>query len=170
MATHSSVLAWRIPGMEEPGGLPSLGSHRVGHNWSDLAAAAAAIWLSSAAHNCLTSPPLHITYTDKIQIHSTSPLLHHTDDTLFMGTLWECHWEYTHCQYSQWASTLRDIPTGHFHQVSGHSVASWGLWTSFHCEHPLHTIWPVLGLFIFGREHVPHIAILLRPLYAISCK
>ena len=38
---HSSVLAWRIPGMGEPGGLPSMGSHRVGHNWSDLAAAAA---------------------------------------------------------------------------------------------------------------------------------
>ena len=36
MATHSSVLAWRIPGMGEPGGLPSLGSHRVGHDWSDL--------------------------------------------------------------------------------------------------------------------------------------
>ena len=42
MATHSSVLAWRIPGMGEPGGLLSMGSHRVGHNWSDLAAAAAA--------------------------------------------------------------------------------------------------------------------------------
>ena len=41
MATHSSVLAWRIPGMEEPGGLPSMGSHRVGHDWSNLAAAAA---------------------------------------------------------------------------------------------------------------------------------
>ena len=40
MATHSSVLAWRIPGTGEPGGLPSMGSHRVGHNWSDLAAAA----------------------------------------------------------------------------------------------------------------------------------
>ena len=40
MATHSSVLAWRIPGMREPGGLPSMGSHRVRH-WSDLAAAAA---------------------------------------------------------------------------------------------------------------------------------
>ena len=40
MATHSSVLAWRIPGMGEPGGLPSMGSHRVGHDWSDLAAAA----------------------------------------------------------------------------------------------------------------------------------
>ena len=41
MATHSSVLAWRIPGTGEPGGLPSVGSHRVGHDWSDLAAAAA---------------------------------------------------------------------------------------------------------------------------------
>ena len=41
MATHSSVLAWRIPGTGEPGGLPSLGSHRVGHDWSDLAAEAA---------------------------------------------------------------------------------------------------------------------------------
>ena len=40
MATHSSVLAWRIPGMGEPGGLPSMGSHGVGHDWSDLAAGA----------------------------------------------------------------------------------------------------------------------------------
>ena len=40
MATHSSVLARRIPGMGEPGGLPSMGSHRVGHDWSDAAAAA----------------------------------------------------------------------------------------------------------------------------------
>ena len=36
MATHSSVLAWRIPGVAEPDGLPSMGSHRVGHDWSDL--------------------------------------------------------------------------------------------------------------------------------------
>ena len=42
MATHSSVLAWKIPGTAEPGGLPSMGLHRVGHDWSDLAAAAAA--------------------------------------------------------------------------------------------------------------------------------
>ena len=42
MATHSSILAWRIPGMEEPGGLPSMGSHRVRHEWSDWAAAATA--------------------------------------------------------------------------------------------------------------------------------
>ena len=39
MATHSTILAWRIPGTEEPGGLPTMGSQRVGHNWSDLAAA-----------------------------------------------------------------------------------------------------------------------------------
>ena len=38
MATHSIVLAWRILGTGEPGGLPSMGSHRVGHNWNDLAA------------------------------------------------------------------------------------------------------------------------------------
>ena len=42
MATHSSVLARRIPGTGEPGGLPSMGLHRVGHDWSDLAAAVAA--------------------------------------------------------------------------------------------------------------------------------
>ena len=42
MATHSNVLAWRIPGTGEPGGLVSMGSQRVGHDWSDLAAAAAA--------------------------------------------------------------------------------------------------------------------------------
>ena len=44
MATHSSVLAWRIPGTGEPDGLPSMGSHRVGHNWSNLAAAAASFY------------------------------------------------------------------------------------------------------------------------------
>ena len=42
MATHSSVLTWRIPETGEPGGLPFMGSHRVGHNWSDLAAVVAA--------------------------------------------------------------------------------------------------------------------------------
>ena len=44
MATHPSILAWRIPGMEEPGGLLSVGLHRVGHNWNNLAAAAVGSW------------------------------------------------------------------------------------------------------------------------------
>ena len=60
MATHSSVLAWRIPGTGEPGGQPSMGLHRVGHDWSDLAAAAAAAvykcrllwWRSSEESAC----------------------------------------------------------------------------------------------------------------------
>ena len=58
MATHSSVLAWRIPGMGEPGGLPSMGLHRVGHDWSDLAAAAGGgrlqtKWSSFSFHFCV---------------------------------------------------------------------------------------------------------------------
>ena len=51
MATHSSVLAWRIPGTGAPGGLPSMGSHRVRHDWSDLATAAAAASAASATGN-----------------------------------------------------------------------------------------------------------------------
>ena len=53
MATHSSVPAWRIPGTGEPGGLLSMGSHRVRHNWSDLAAA--------AGTGLATGPLKHIT-------------------------------------------------------------------------------------------------------------
>ena len=56
MATHSSVLAWRIPGTGEPGGLPSMGSHRVGHDWSDLAAAAAAYNLQNWKQGLNQSP------------------------------------------------------------------------------------------------------------------
>ena len=58
MATHSSVLAWRIPGTGEPHGLPSVGSHRVGHDWSDLAAAAAAAFSSLS----YTLPVLMLVY------------------------------------------------------------------------------------------------------------
>ena len=56
MATHSSVLAWRIPGTREPGGLPSVGSHGVEHNRSDLAAAAAALSSGSAVKNRPVNP------------------------------------------------------------------------------------------------------------------
>ena len=57
MATHSSVLAWRIPGTGEPGGLPSTGLHRVGHDWSDLATAAAAACGELASFCCYTKLP-----------------------------------------------------------------------------------------------------------------
>ena len=65
MAPHSSPLAWKIPGTEEPGGLPSMGLHRVGHDGSDLAAAAAAAAASGKVgegngnplqYSCLENP------------------------------------------------------------------------------------------------------------------
>ena len=55
IATYSSVLAWRIPGTGEPGGLLSMGSHKVGHDWSDLAAAAAYYVSISFTNNCIVS-------------------------------------------------------------------------------------------------------------------
>ena len=58
MATHSSVLAWRIPGTGEPGGLPSLGSQRVRHNWSDLAAAACSA-SQGAGEQRMSTPYIH---------------------------------------------------------------------------------------------------------------
>ena len=64
MATSSSVLAWRIPGMGEPDGLPSMGSHRVGHDRSDLAAAA-------AAYRSYVNSPQHMTPSkDRIETES----------------------------------------------------------------------------------------------------
>ena len=61
MATHSSVLAWRIPGTGEPGGLPFMGSHRVGHDWSNLAAAAAAnIKMGFTAISVVKNPPANV--------------------------------------------------------------------------------------------------------------
>ena len=59
MATHSSVLAGRIPGMGEPGGLPSMGSHRVGHDGSGSAAAA-------AAEQSFSNSRLHQNHTESL--------------------------------------------------------------------------------------------------------
>ena len=76
MATHSSVLAWRIPGTGEPGGLPSLGSHRVGYDWSDLAAAAAYFTFSLEA-------PIHLVEfrTSRAALSAVRPL---------QGNWWPC--------------------------------------------------------------------------------
>ena len=60
MATHSSVLAWRIPGTREPGGLPFMGLHRVGHDWSDLAVAVAVIRALTSFMRASPSWPNHL--------------------------------------------------------------------------------------------------------------
>ena len=95
MATHSNVLAWRIPGTGEPGGLPSMGSHRVGHDWSYLAAAAAA-W-SNLNHLlslclCLLFPHIHIQFQHLLKNYPVFTELHFTlcqdsVDYIFVGSL-----------------------------------------------------------------------------------
>ena len=60
MATLSSVLAWRIPETGEPDGLPSMESHRVGHDWSDLAAAAAAAWRGLPGSSVVKNLPANV--------------------------------------------------------------------------------------------------------------
>ena len=82
MATHSSVLAWRIPGTGEPGGLPSMGSHRVGHDWSDLAAAAAAVTIVTWLEWLMLLPvavsymDLHIGYWKQLTVDWNNWYLH----------------------------------------------------------------------------------------------
>jgi len=94
MATHSSVLAWRIPGTGEPGGLPSLGSHRVGHYWSYLAAVSIVSssfihivrnenWLYTVIYsNCFDIYIKIITTTNSVNIHHL---------TLFYIYIWSLH-------------------------------------------------------------------------------
>ena len=62
VATHSGVLAWRIPGMAEPGGLLSMGSYRVEHDWRNLAAAA-------AAFKCCSPDQAELFYCDEWKLH-----------------------------------------------------------------------------------------------------
>ena len=71
MATHSSVLAWRIPGTAEPGGLLSMGLHRIGHNWSNLAAAAAVFVVI-----CYCSTGKNVPYNGLLYSNKINELLH----------------------------------------------------------------------------------------------
>ena len=69
MATYSSVLAWRIPGTEKPGGLQSMGSHRVGHESGDLAAAAAEVlsWKREDFEALCVCAQSHLTLCDPME-------------------------------------------------------------------------------------------------------
>ena len=84
MATHSSVLAWRIPGTGESDGLPSMGSHRVRHDWNDLAAVAEARLVITflPRSKCLLiswlqSPSSVILEPQKIKSYTVSPSISH---------------------------------------------------------------------------------------------
>ena len=75
LATHSCILASRIPGMGEPGGLPSIGLHRVRHDWSDLAAAEAAWFLygASLVAQTVKNPPVNAGDSDSFPWPGRSP-------------------------------------------------------------------------------------------------
>ena len=81
MATNSSILAWRIPGMEEPGGLPSMGSHRVGHDWSDLATAAAAAAAAAKIKKYLKI--FHVSVIISVILNDTHHILGKLNSSLF---------------------------------------------------------------------------------------
>ena len=83
MASHSSILAWRVPGTEEPGGLPSMGSHRVRHDWSDLAAAEFSLRIGGLVEPDLDVSPMPgpewerlVTYWRKADLMPTT-ITHH---------------------------------------------------------------------------------------------
>ena len=106
MATHCSVLAWRIPGMGEPGGLPSLGSHRVGHDWSDLALSSSPLLGEGrgrllGVHHCLS----YFWHTDFYNTYLLRKMLilHHGWDRWFEICL--CHWG----RASLVAQTVKDL-------------------------------------------------------------
>ena len=92
MATRSSVLAWRIPGAAEPGGLPSMGSHIVGHDWSDLAAAAAAR-TRYLELNCLCLNPHSVLSSSmiltKLFYHFDSQFAHRVTVGIKWSNIWE---------------------------------------------------------------------------------
>ena len=78
MATHSSVLAWRIPGTGEPGGLLSMGLHRIRHDCSDLAAAAAVLIIASHTISRTSVHSSSDTLSDLIPgIYFSPPLYNH---------------------------------------------------------------------------------------------
>ena len=92
MATHSSILAWRIPGTAEPSGLPSMGSHRVRHDWSNLAAAASIYWFPSHpwcwfGHVCtlkiLVSVIWGKTWNELAQLGLQSGTCHHHEKNIY---------------------------------------------------------------------------------------
>ena len=112
MATHCNVLAWRIPGTGEPGGLPSMGSHRVGHDWSDLAAAAAAVCF--LYHESVSALHIHLfvpIFRFNILVLSQSVCLSLSD--LFT-----------------WYNTLQFHPYGNWQNF----IPFYG-WVIFHCIH-----------------------------------
>ena len=107
MATHSSVLAWRIPGTGEPGGLLSMGSHRVRHDWSDLATAASSSMIKQNLH---CSYSIHVLYMIIHYIHSHLFYLLLLPVCILAGVLYIVSVQFSHSVTSDflWPHGLQD--------------------------------------------------------------
>ena len=131
MATHSSILAWRIPGMGEPGGLPPMESHRVGHDWSDSAVAAAAavsyLVFSHHFHDlCLKFYPLSTKGIDNYKYFYNQELLYnHTQDLRFSLMIFvSCMYSCTHHPKHTWSRIFSSpLPQPKFHSP----LSSWSV-------------------------------------------
>ena len=97
MATHSSVFAWRIPGTGEPGGLPPMGFHRVRPDWSDLAAAAAAMVTKSRTRLSNWTELNWTKYVLKSGSGRPPTLLFFLKVALVTGVLWYFIWILVRC-------------------------------------------------------------------------
>ena len=107
MTTHSSVLAWKIPGTGESGGLPSMGSHRVGHDWSDLTAAAAVV-ISDDEHLfiCLLAICRNVILSFLRNLHAILPsgcIGLHSHQQCRSVSFWEMKF-YSSCFHIEWGS------------------------------------------------------------------
>ena len=91
MATHSSVLAWRISGTGEPGGLPSLGSHRVGHDQSDLAAAE----LAQTHVHGVVMPSNHLILCRPLFLPSVFPSIRVFSNKSILRIRWPKYWSFS---------------------------------------------------------------------------
>ena len=131
MATHSSILAWSIPGTEESGGLPSMGSHRVGPAWHDLAVAAAVIpfffkeglWLASrsagyiAQNRCSKLGFIKLLQSsgwlifEAWWVTQTLPLWHRSNHTRYVNEwLWLCSSKYLQNKWWVWQFLKNSTP------------------------------------------------------------
>ena len=149
MATHSSVLAWRIPGMAEPGGLPSLGSHRVGHDWSNLAAAAVAVYICQCYSLTLSHPLLLLC----LQVHFLHLHLYLCPAnrfirTIFLDFIYMCEYTLFFFLFLSYF-TLYNRLYVHPPQFKSLTFVPFYGWIIFHCVYVPQLFYPFICWWIF---------------------
>ena len=154
MATHSSIFAWRIPGTVEPGGLPSVGSHRVGHDWSNSAAAARLVitFLPRSKRlliSLLQSPSAVILEPQKIKSVTVSPSICHEGmgpDAMIL-VLWMLSFKPAFSLSSGGSLVLRFLPQGWYRlHIWTYWCFSWQSWFQLVLPPAQHFSWCTLHI------------------------